>query len=264
MKKKQQGPRILVLDIETFGLVVETWGIWQQVITPDQIIKDWCLASWAAKFIGEEKVMYMDNRNRKDPRDDKQIVMGMHKLLNSTDIIVTQNGKSFDIKKLNARFAFYNLPPTSHVKHFDTKQVSKRKFGFTSNSLKELCKYLHIKFQKSEHKKFPGRDLWRQCEAKNLDAWKEMQKYNILDVLATEEVYKKLEPWDNSINHNVYREDCDIICNCGSKQFKQNGHAYTEVGKFKRYKCKKCGKEAKSSINLFSVEKKKSLLRKVK
>ena len=254
--------KILVLDIETFGLVVETWGIWDQTITPDQVLKDWCLASWAAKWVGDssDKVMYMDNSNKKDPRDDKTIVQGMHKLLDEADVVVTQNGKSFDIKRLNARFAFYDLKPTSPFKHFDTKQVAKSKFGFTSNSLKELCKYLHIKYQKSDHEEFPGRELWRQCEAKNLKAWKEMKKYNILDVLATEEIYKKLAPWDSSINLAIYTDLKDITCNCGSKKFHSRGTAKSNAGVYKRFQCQECGKWTKGKTNLLTKEQKKNLM----
>lgn len=258
-------PRILVLDIETFGLVVETWGIWDQKILPDQVLKDWCIASWAAKWVGDppSKMIYMDSRSRKDPRDDKRIVFGMHKLLNQADIIVTQNGKSFDIKRLNARFAFYDLKPTNPFKHFDTKQVAKNKFGFTSNSLKELCKYLHIKYQKSDHEKFPGRELWRQCEAKNLDAWKEMEQYNKLDVLATEEVYKKLEPWDNKINHNIYTDLKDITCNCGSTKFHSRGTAKTKTCVYKRYQCQECGTWTQGKRIPLTKEQKENLRKKI-
>jgi len=257
-------PRVLILDIETFGLVVETWGIWDQKILPEQVLKDWCIASWAAKWLGDppEKMMYMDNRDRKDPRNDERIVKGMHKLLNEADIIVTQNGKAFDIKRLNARFAFYDLTATSPYKHFDTKRTAKNKFGFTSNSLKELCKYLHIKYQKSDHKNFPGRELWRQCEAKNLEAWKEMEKYNKIDVLATEEVYKKLEPWDNSINHSIYTNLEEVTCNCGSKRLQKRGYQRTTACVYQRYQCQDCGAWTKGRNNLLSKEQKENIRRK--
>jgi len=260
--------KVLVLDIETFGYVVETWGIWDQKILPDQIIKDWCVASWAAKWLGDspEKMMYMDNRDRKDPRDDEKIIRGIHKLLNEADIIVTQNGKSFDIKRLNARFAFYDLKATSPFKHFDTKVVAKNKFGFTSNSLKDLCKYLHIKYQKSDHKKFPGRELWRQCEAKNPEAWEEMEKYNKIDVLATEEVYKKLAPWDNKINFDLYSDLKDVVCNCGSKRLQKRGFSITSDGKFQRYQCQDCGtwsRKKGAKNNLLSKKQKENLRKKV-
>lgn len=265
MKKNTNGAKILVLDIETFGLVVETWGIWDQKIQPDQVLKDWCIASWAAKWAGDppDKMMYMDNSKNKDPRNDKKIVLGMHKLLDEADIVVTQNGKSFDIKRLNARFAFYDLKPTSPFEHFDTKQVAKNKFGFTSNSLKELCKYLHIKYQKSDHKKFPGRELWRECEAKNPEAWKEMQEYNKLDVLATEEVYKKLEPWSNKINKAIYSDLKDVVCNCGSTKFHSRGTQKTKTGIFRRFQCQECGTWTQSRTNILTKQQKENLRKKI-
>lgn len=266
-----QRPKVLILDIETFGLVVETWGIWDQKILPDQILKDWCVASWAAKWLGDppEKTMYMDNRDRKDPRNDERIIKGIHKLINEADIIVGQNSKAFDIKRLNARFAFYDLKATSPFKHFDTKQVAKNKFGFTSNSLKDLCKYFKVKYQKSDHKKFPGRELWRQCEAKNLEAWEEMKKYNITDVLATEGVYKKLEPWYNQINVDVYGNLDGVTCGnvtCLGKNLQWRGYSVTSEGKFRRFQCQDCGtwsrtKGAKN--NELSKEQKENLRKRI-
>jgi len=265
MKNRKNGPKILTLDIETFGYVVETWGIWDQTIQPDQIIKDWCVASWSAKWIDDppEKIMYMDNRDRKDPRNDEKIIKAMHKLLNEADVIVTQNGKSFDIKKLNARFAFYDLTPTRPYKHFDTKQAAKTKFGFTSNSLKHLCEYLHIKYKKSDHKKFPGRELWRQCEAKNLKAWKEMEKYNKIDVLATEEVYKKLEPWTNTLNLAIFTDLNEVTCNCGSTKFHSRGSAKTKTCIYKRYQCQGCGTWVQGKKIPLTKEQKENLRKKV-
>lgn len=264
-KKKRQGPRVLILDIETFGLVVETWGIWDQKITPDQVIKDWCIASWSAKWLDDppNKIMYMDNRNRKNPRDDKRIVKAMHKLLNEADIIITQNGKKFDEKRLNARFIFHGLPPTRPFKHFDTRQVAKKRFGFTSNSLKDLCEYLGLKYKKSDHKKFPGRELWRECEAKNLEAWREMEEYNKLDVLATEEVYKKLEPWDRSLNFSIYTDLKEVKCNCGSTRFHSRGTARTKTVIYKRYQCQECGTWAEGKRIPLTKEQKENLRKKI-
>ena len=79
------------------------------------------------------------------------------------------------------------------------------------------------------------------------------------DVLALEELYTHLIPWAKSINFNLYTDSEEIVCTCGSKEFRHKGYAYTEVGKFKRYKCKHCGKETRGRKNLFSKEKKDSL-----
>lgn len=56
----------------------------------------------------------------------------------------------------------------------------------------KFCK----KYKKLKHKKFPGHELWKECLKGNKEAWNEMRKYNIHDVLATEELYNVLKQWD--------------------------------------------------------------------
>ena len=88
-----------------------------------------------------------------------------------------------------------------------------------------------------------------------------MREYNVMDILSTEELYNKLKAWDNSINFNVYSDSLDHVCTCGSKNFKKNGFVYTNNSKFQRFTCTKCGAESRSSTNLLSKEKRKSLNR---
>ncbi len=260
-KKKQDGPKVLIYDIETAPIIAHVWRLWDQNVGLNQIECDWHLLSWSAKWLGDppSKTIYMDQRKAKDITDDKKLLEGIWKLLDEADIVITQNGKSFDEKKLNARFILNGMKPPSSVQHVDTKRIAKKHFGFTSNSLAYMTDKLCSKHKKSSHKKYVGHSLWTGCLNGELAAWKEMEHYNKLDVLSLEELYKKLEPWDNSINYNLYTDTATTICGCGSTDFKKNGHAYTSRGKYQRYSCKKCGAEIKGSNNLFSKEKKESL-----
>jgi hypothetical protein len=119
----------------------------------------------------------------------------------------------------------------------------------------KLC----TKYKKLKHNKFSGFELWKQCLVGNLDAWKEMEKYNKHDVLSLEELYSKLIPWDNSVNFNLYHNDCVDVCKCGSSSFIKNGFYYTSTGKFQKYRCKDCGAETRDRNNLLSKQKKDSL-----
>jgi hypothetical protein len=217
--------------------------------------------SWSAKWLDDpvDKVMYMDQRSAKDIEDDSQILRAIWKLLDEADVVITQNGKSFDEKKLNARFILHGFQPPSSYKHIDTKLIAKKRFAFSSNKLEYMTDKLCVKYKKLKHTKFPGHEMWRECLNGNVEAWKEMEIYNKHDVLALEELYKKLIPWDNSINFNLYHDDNTNTCKCGSTTFARNGFYYTNVGKFQRYKCKTCGAESRDRINLFSQEKKESL-----
>lgn len=252
------GPKILCLDIETKPLVVYAWALHDQYISEEDIIEDWNIMSFAAKWVGSKTpVIQMDRRNSKC---DKKLVKALWKLLNEADIILGQNSKQFDVKKINARFYKHKLTPPSSYRQIDTKQLSKKNFGFTSNGLAYLSK-MNSTYQKLTHKKFPGKLLWRECLAGNKAAWNEMAEYNIHDVLATEETYKQLVPWGTGINFNVYGEPFSEHCACGGKEFVRNGHTYSSLGKYQRYRCETCGAEKKTSMNLITADRRKQMLR---
>lgn len=254
-------PKILLLDIETAPILGYVWGLWENNLGLNQIKSDWHILAWAAKWLEDpvSKIMYQDQRKAKNIEDDKQLLKGIWKLIDDADIIITQNGVSFDIKKLNARFVLNGMPPPSSFKHVDTKRIASKKFAFTSNKLEYMTNKLCTKYKKLKHNKFSGFELWSECLKGNLEAWNEMEKYNKYDVLSLEELYLKLQPWDNSINFNLYTDDLTKVCACGSTSFKKNGYKYTSVGKYQRYSCLSCGSEAKDRNNLFSKEKKASL-----
>lgn len=256
---KRDGPKILALDIETSPIVSYTWGLFDQNVALNQVKEDWSVLAWCAKWVGEKKVYYMDQRNAANVRDDKDILKKIWSLLDEADIVLTQNGRSFDVKKLNARFIINGMRPPSSFKQIDTLRLARKVFGFTSNKLEYMSNKLGLKYKKLKVKRFPGFELWSECLNGNIEAWDEMKRYNIYDVLALEELYKKLIPWETSINFNLYSRDNVTRCTCGSTNFHKNGFFYSAAGKFQRYYCGDCGAEIRDKQNLFSKTKKKSL-----
>lgn len=254
-------PKVLIFDIETKPLLGYVWRIWEQNLSLNQIKTDWSVLSWSAKWLDDppSKMMYEDLRKSTSIDDDKRLLKSIWKLLDEADVVITQNGNSFDIKKLNARFILNGMKPPSSYKRIDTKLLAQKHFSFTSNKLEYMTEKLNKKYKKLKHTKFPGFEMWTECMKGNQSAWKEMEKYNKYDVLALEELYKIMIPWDQSINFNLYHDSADHICTCGSDDLVRNGYAYTASGKFQRYKCNECGAETRDKINLFSKEKRKSL-----
>src|SRR5579885_3368369 len=173
-------PKILLFDIETAPMLAHVWDLWDQNVGLNQIKSDWHILAWAAKWYGDppHKIMYMDQRNVKNIADDRKILKGIWKLLNEADIVITQNGKAFDEKKLNARFIIQGFNPPSSFKHIDTRQIAKKRFAFTSNKLEYMTNKLCTKYKKLDHAKFYGFNLWSECLKGNIKAWKEMEKYN--------------------------------------------------------------------------------------
>lgn len=252
-------PKVLIFDIETAPMLAYVWGLWDNNVALNQIHSDWYVLSWSAKWLGSDEVMYMDQRNAKNIEDDSKILKVIWSLLDEADIVITQNGQKFDVKKLNARFILNGMKPTSSFKHIDTLLIAKKKFGFTSNKLAYMTSKLCTGHKKLDHAKYSGFELWRQCLAGNQEAWDEMEKYNKEDVLSLEELYHKLQPWDNTINFNSYSDDVVERCTCGGTNIRKRGYHYTKKSKFQRYICQDCGRETRDSTNLFSKEKRKSL-----
>ena len=262
---KRKKPKVLIFDIETAPIIAYVWGLWDNNVALNQIKSDWYVLSWSAKWLGDppEKTMYEDQRNAKDIEDDSKLLKNIWKLLDEADVVITQNGVKFDSKKLNSRFILNGFQPPSSYKHIDTLRIAKKKFSFTSNRLAYMSEKLCTKYKKLDHAKFSGFELWKECLSGNKEAWKEMEKYNRYDVLSLEELYYKLIPWDNSIDFNLYHDELDYVCKCGSTDFTNSGYYYTQTGKFQKFKCTNCGSETRSAENLLSKEKKKSLRRKI-
>lgn len=255
-------PKILIFDIETAPIEAYVWGIHDQNISLNQIKEDWSFIAWAAKWLNDpaEKTVYFDNRNKKNPRDDKQLIKKLWKYLDQADIVITQNGESFDIKKFNARAAIHGFGSPSYFRSTDVMKESKNIFGFTSQSLEYTADVLNKKYKKLKHNKYPGMELWKEVLRGNQDAWKEMEKYTIHDVLSTEEKFQKIYAWIKTHNMATYFNDAKLRCICGGQNLYKKGFVYTNVGKFQGYKCKDCGKRPRGRTNLLSKEKKKSLL----
>jgi len=253
--------KALLLDIETSPIIAHVWQLFDNNVALNQIQSDWHLLSFSAKWLGDspDEIIYADQRHEKDISNDKKLLQKVWKLLDKADIVIGQNSKKFDIKKLNARFILNGMQPPSSFRQIDTLQIAKKHFGFTSNKLAYMSSKLCTVYKKLEHKDFAGHEMWVECLKGNKKAWKAMEKYNKWDVLSLEELYNKLIPWDQKINLNVYSDSLGSTCTCGTSNFIKNGSSYTNAGKFLRIKCKDCGAETRIKENLLSKEKRKSL-----
>lgn len=239
-------PKTLVFDIETFPMLVRVWDIREQYITPGQIKTDWSVAAWAAKWLHApaSEVIYRDVRHQRDLRNDRAILRPLWKLLDQADIVITQNGSKFDSKKLNARFIELGMAPPSPYEHWDTLQISRRIAKFSSHKLAYMTDRLCTKYKKLKHANYPGDELWIACEARDPKAWDEMRKYNIHDVLSTEELYGILRAWApetapavrHVLNPALECKTCGV-----SGRVEKSGIRVKRTGRYQRYHCTRCG-----------------------
>lgn len=256
-----EGPRILTFDIETLPIESYTWGLFDQNVGLNQIKTDWAALSIAAKWLGEDEVWYEDTRHKATIRDDKDMIAKLCALLDQADIVVGQNVKKFDMRKIRARAMMHGLPPFKEPLVQDTMLMARSIGSFTSNKLEYLSKNL-TDAPKSAHAKFPGFELWLGVMQGNQEAWDEMREYNIQDVIATEKLYLALRPWVR--NHpNVahwYNDDQRRCPRCGSVNLHNNGTTFRGVSEYHAYTCSDCGGHSRSRFTLNTKDKRKALV----
>ncbi len=256
-------PRIVTLDIETAPLESSHWGLWDQNIGLEQISREWSIISFSAKWLGEKQVIYADTggRGARKVRDDRGLLRKLWRILDSADVVVAQNGKAFDVKKINARLLMHGLAPYSPIRIVDTMLAAKKHFAFTSNRLEWLSKHLTTT-KKSKHRAFPGFELWKECLRDNPKAWSEMRSYNIADTVATEQLYLKLRPWiEGHPNLATYNASPKVQCaKCSSPRMQRRGVAVSSAGTYARYQCLACGGWGRGRSTLLKPDKRKALL----
>lgn len=243
----KKGPKILLLDIETSPMRAYVWRRWKQNIYLEQTISEWFMLCWSAKWL-EEDTIYGERLTQEDVlnENDSSILTSLWKLLDEADIVIGHNSKKFDIPKINSRFLVNNLFPPSPYKQIDTKEVSVKQFGFSSNKLDALATYFNY-----EKKLDTDFDLWKRCMDGDEEALEYMLVYNKKDVLILEKIYLKLRPYiKGHPNVGIYYLDNDKKCgHCGSTNLKLNGYTYTNISKFKTFRCNDCGSISRSRLN---------------
>lgn len=252
-------PKILLFDIETAPLKAFVWSRWKQNIYLDQTISEWFMITWSAKWLYDPNVMGSALTPEEIKReDDSRITKEIWTLLDEADIIIGHNSKRFDTPKLNSRFILNGLNPPLPYRQIDTKEVSARQFGFSSNKLDALAGYFGI-----EHKDDTDFNLWVKCLEGDQEALDYMLKYNKKDVTILEEVYIKLRPWvKNHPNLSVYVETHDTTCPyCTSKNvYKTGDHHFTQVNRYDVLRCGDCGGISRKRLSSLTVNKKRNLI----
>ena len=228
-------PKILLFDIETAPMEVYVWTCQEQRIHDTQIIKDWFIISWSAKWLFEKEII-RDVITPKEVKigNDKRIVKELWKMLNEADIIIAHNLISFDRKKANTRFLKYGFGHPAPYQTIDTLRVARKEFKISSNKLDYLCRFLGLDV------KLPTSfQLWKDCLKGDIKALNKMDRYCQNDTKILEEVYLKLRPYIHSHpNVGLYMDTNKPVCpNCGSSALKW-GYMYRTLNN--QYKTARC------------------------
>lgn len=254
--KSEPNYHILILDIEISPSKAYVWSRWNNDIHGDQMIQEWFILSWSAKFLNSG-VIHSDVVNSFEVlnEDDYRITKHLHDVMEKAEAIVAHNGKNFDFKKINTRFLYHNLAPLN-FKVIDTLQIARSVLGNSSNRLDDLVKYYDLGEKTTTTFK-----LWKNCLDGNEDSLETMRKYNVNDVIILENLYKRIRPFiKNHPNVGNFSDKENVCPACGSYKVERYGFYYTNLSKFPRFKCKDCGSLSRSRDNQNSKEKMRNLL----
>lgn len=245
--------KILLFDLETSHIHARVWGKWQQNINDDDIIKDWIILCWSAKWLFDDTI-YSAKLNKKEIKkwDDNRIVKMLWNLLDEADIIIAHNLMGFDRKKSNARFLYHRLGLPSPYQTIDTLLVARKQFKITSNKLDYLGEILGVGRKISTES-----GLWNKVEDGDMEAMDKMSKYCDGDVQLLEDVYLELRPYiQPSPNIGLFSDSSKPVCtSCGSEDIRENGEYVTTVHSYQNFTCNNCGSHSRGRKTLLLREK---------
>ena len=231
---------VLLFDIETLPIQMYAWRLGEQNWSPDNIIKDWCVLSYVAKWLFvPSHIGDVLTPKEAVARNDKRIINELWSLMEKADVVIAHNGRAFDTAKINTRFLIHDMPPPSPYQLIDTKTTTQKALGATSNSLNHIAKMLGI--GEKTHTDF---ELWKRCDIGEKAALDEMLSYNVHDTYLLEDVYVKLRPWINHPNMSLYvtaEEDQNVCPRCTSEDIDWGETYTTSAGVFDAFRCNNCG-----------------------
>jgi predicted RNA-binding Zn-ribbon protein involved in translation (DUF1610 family) len=249
--------KILLVDIETAPKRAFVWGMWKQNIAPKQMISDWFMLTWAAKWYGSDEIFAEKlSSDEVMHEDDKRILYPLWYLMDKADVVIGHNGDRFDVPSINTRFLMHDMSPPSPYRTVDTLKIAKRHFRFTSNRLDYLGDVLGV----GRKIDTGGFELWEKCLKGDEKAMDDMLTYNKQDVFLLEDVYDKLKPFAKIHPSHAATEEEQVCPKCGGDHMIKRGFAYTNTARYQRYRCMECGSWSRSRANDRSKEEMKNTL----
>lgn len=230
------GPKIAILDIETYPASGTFWGLHKQFIAPNQVRDPGGMLGFGVKWHKSRKTEWfgLDSLERHD------LALAAREYLHAADIVVTYNGERFDFPHINRELWLAELAPPAPYKSVDLYKTIRHKFRFLSNRLDFVSQSIEI----GAKIKTEGQPLWDACMAGDEAAFKRMARYCKGDVNLTERLYDRALPWINPHPHlGLYAPESEFprCGRCLSYDLKKDGFAHAQAWSYQRYECKSCG-----------------------
>jgi predicted PolB exonuclease-like 3'-5' exonuclease len=238
---------VLEIDIETAPHVAYIWSLFDVNVPIDRLVSTGYTLCFSARWQHEKQLRF---HSVWDDGEDAMIKAAWN-LLNEADAVVHYNGKKFDVPTLNREFVLKDMPPPTNYQQIDLYHVVKQRFRFASNKLDFVAQALGLG-AKVQHK---GMQLWRDVMAGNKQAQRKMREYNMQDVRLLGALYTKVQPWiTNHPNRGLWIDNPQkpVCRNCGSTKVVKNGSERRFTLCYDRFKCRACGANLRSRLNVNS------------
>ena len=234
----------MLWDIETSHNLVLSFGLRDQNIPPENVITHRFIYCASYRWYGEKKthtlsILDDEKRFKKNKRDDYYVVNELHKILSVADAHVAHYGDGFDMPIFTSRMIVHKIPPLPKIISLDTKKLASRHFGFSSNKLDFISKFLGHK-----GKIHNPSGLWLKCWDGDEKALRQMARYNRGDIDALYFVFEKLMPYIKNVPINATLFRGGYSCpnpTCGSTKLTKRGFHRTRVSIYQRFQCSACG-----------------------
>jgi len=204
--------------------------MWDENISPDQLIDEGGLLCFCAHWHGTKEYMFFSEW------DDgiEGMAAAALQLLNEADAVVTYNGDKYDLPKLRGTIILAGLRPPAPATSIDLIKVVK-KFGFVMNRLA----YIGPLLKAGGKMKHEGFRLWRSVLEGDIKARGRMKKYCIQDVKVLVALYNRVKPFIE--NHPHLGDEKGACGSCGSNNVQLRGWRRSKFFKTRRIQCNDCG-----------------------
>jgi DNA polymerase elongation subunit (family B) len=235
------GPRLLVLDIETFPNLGYHWGLWQQNIgAMDQLVTPGRMLCFGAKWHGERRKVFRSEYHH----SRTEMLETIRDLMDEADAIVGWNSQRFDRPWVNAELDKEGFHTPAPSRDIDLMKVAKKNLRLPSYKLDYVAQRHYGLPGKVVHQGFT---LWTGVVSEDpvvkARSWRKMRQYQLGDIDVTDAVLERMKPWVTGLpNPALFAEDGTLTgCGCGSTDLQKRGYARTSARVYQRYQCQGCG-----------------------
>lgn len=220
----------LVIDIEWSPAKAYVWRMWDENVTPDQLIDPGGLLCFCAHWVGSKEFMFFSEwENGK-----QEMAVALRELLDEADAVIGYNSNKYDLPKIKGHLLLEGLKPFAPPTSIDLIKTVKG-LGFVMNRLAYIAPLLDI----GNKMKHEGFRLWRSVLEGDEKAQARMKKYCVQDVKVTTALYMRIQPY--IVDHPHLGDDKGACGSCGSNHVQMRGYRRSKFFKVRRMQCQDCG-----------------------